>query len=95
MRLPKLVKRQESDVKHPVVPGRDARFDALFASIRSLTARTIALETQVSTLRRDVNATRMRVYREEAVSSKVESEIIDPFKECDNVIQQNAATPNH
>ena len=54
--------------------------DTLWAMIRRITARVKSLEEEVSTLRRDVNATRKKVYRDEdklvpAIASKAEEKI--------------------
>lgn len=59
-----LVKSNSDGVKQPVTQGRDKRLDSIFAHIREIRARLIALESQSSTLRRDVNAVRMKVYRD-------------------------------
>lgn len=59
------VKKGTDSVKRPVEPGADKRFDMLFALTRDFRARLLALESQSSTLRRDVNAVRQKVYRGE------------------------------
>ena len=56
------------------------RPDTLWAMIRRITARVKSMEEEVSTLRRDVNATRKKVYRDEdklvpAIASKAEETI--------------------
>ena len=53
--------------------------DNLHAGLRRALQRIVSLEEQVSTLRRDINATRKKVYREEHAPHQETSGTASPF----------------